>query len=113
MEPWELDFHWLELRHKLKHLNKTDALPDLRAIMLLIGIQEYGRIKDNFTKEEKQDLMHVAACTLLEADGYYTFSGRDDEGWPHWDVTIPFQTKGSDLQEKILKTNILKYFENL
>ena len=112
MEPWELDFHWLELRHKLKHLNKSNSLPDLRAILMLIGIQEYGRVKE-FSKEEKQDLMHVAACTLLEPEGYYVFAGRDEEGWPHWDIGIPFKTKGVETQERILKMNILKYFENL
>lgn len=113
MELWELDFKWLELRHKLKEVTVSETLPDLRAILLLIGIQEYGRIKENFTKEEKQDLMHIAACTLLEQQGYYVFAGRDEEGWPHWDVEIPFKTKGSDLQEKILKENILDYFKNL
>jgi hypothetical protein len=113
MENWELDFHWLELRHKLKEVTQATDLPGLKAILLLIGIQEYGRIKEEFSKEEKQDLMHVAACTLLEADGYYEFAGRDDEGWPHWDIVQPFTTKGSDVQEKILKTKILDYFKKL
>ncbi len=113
MEDWELDFQWLELRHKLKAVTKSADLPELKAILLLIGIQEYGRIKEAFTKEEKQDLMHVAACTLLESEGYYEFAGRDDEGWPHWDVIRPFRTKGSDIQEKILKTRILDYFKKL
>lgn len=113
MEAWELDFKWLELKHKLKEVTTSEALPDLRAILLLIGIQEFGRIKEEFTKEEKQDLMHIAACTLLEQEGYYKFAGRDDEGWPHWNVEKPFKTKGADLQEKILKQNIIEYFKNL
>lgn len=113
MEAWEIDFKWLELRHKLKDLTKSNELPDLRAILLLIGIQEYGRIKESFNKEEKQDLMHIAACTLLEQEGYYTFAGRDQDGWPHWNVEKPFKTKGVEFQEKILKQNILNYFKNL
>lgn len=108
-----MDFKWLELKHKLKAVTQSAELPELKAILLLIGIQEYGRIKEAFTKEEKQDLMHVAACTLLESEGYYKFAGRDDEGWPHWDVLRPFTTKGSDIQEKILKTRILDYFKKL
>ena len=39
--------------------------PDLEAILFLIGMQEYGQLKDKFTKEQKQDLMHVAVCLLL------------------------------------------------
>lgn len=113
MEDWEIDFHWLELKHKLKGMTQSSDLPDLRTILLLIGIQEYGRIKESFTKEEKQDLMHIAACSLLEQDGYYEFAGRDDEGWPHWDIAKPFTTKGADVQEKILKTKILEYFKKL
>ena len=113
MEDWELDFQWLELRHKLKKVPQSTELPSLKAILLLIGIQEYGRVKDVFTKEEKQDLMHVAACTLLEKEGYYKFAGRDEDGWPHWDVLRPFTTKGSDIQEKILMVRILDYFKKL
>lgn len=113
MEDWQLDFQWLELKHKLKEATNSDNLPDLRAILLLIGIQELGRIKSDFSKEEKQDLMHIAACTLLEQDGYYSFAGRDQDGWPHWNVEKAFKTKGVEVQEKILKKNILNYFKNL
>jgi hypothetical protein len=113
MEEWELDFYWLKLRHKLKEVIKSDELPDVKSILFLIGVQEYGRIKKEFSKEEKQDLMHIAACSLLENEGYYIFSGRDDEGWPHWDVGKPFKVKGVKEQESILKKNIIKYFKEL
>lgn len=113
MEEWELDFKWLEVRHKLKGVAGSEDLPDLRTILLLIGIQEYGRIKEAFTKEEKQDLMHIAVCTVLEQKGYYRFAGRDEDGWPHWEIDKPFKTKGVDVQEKILKENIIEYFKKL
>jgi len=113
MEEWQLDFQWLELQHKLKAVLKTEDLPDLRAILFLIGMQELGRMQKSFSKEEKQDLMHVAACTLLEEEGYYKFAGRDEDGWPHWDVAKPFKVKGVKEQEGILKRNIVRYFRNL
>ena len=113
MEDWELDFHWLELRHKLQELTKAPTLPDLKAILFLIGVQEYGQMKDAFTKEEKRDLMHIAACSLLEKEGYYTFAGRDQDGWPHWEIAKPFTIKGIKEQEHILKVNIINYFEKL
>jgi len=55
----------------------------------------------------------VAACTLLEQKGYYSFAGRDEDGWPHWDVERPFKVKGLQEQETILKTSILEYFKKL
>ena len=76
MEQWERDFEWLKVRHIVKTSMKKDGLPDLEAILFLIGIQELGRIpKENFSKEEKKDLMHIAICTLLENDGFFEFEG--------------------------------------
>jgi hypothetical protein len=79
MEDWELDFEWLQVQHLVKDALKRDSLPDMNAILFLIGIQELGRWKAQFTKEEKQDLMHIAICHLMSYDGYYTFKGRDDD----------------------------------
>lgn len=113
MEEWELDFYWLQLRHKLKDVVKSEDMPDIKSILFLIGVQEYGRVKKEFSKEEKQDLMHIAACSLLENEGYYVFAGRDEEGWPHWDPGKPFKVKGVKEQEAILKRNIINYFKDL
>ena len=52
--------------------------------IFLIGIQEIGNITNKFSKEQKQDLMHVAVCSLLSQSGYYKLEGYDDEGWPHF-----------------------------
>lgn len=110
MEEWELDFEFLKVRHHLKDNLKLDKLPELKVMLLLIGVQELGKGPQNFTKEEKQDLMHIAVCRLLEQDGYYEFVGQDADGWPHWDIGIPFKTKGVAEQEKILKEKIIQYF---
>ena len=113
MEEWELDFKWLRVRHKIQEAMGKDNLPDLNAILFLIGIQELGRWKEKFTKEEKQDLMHIAACRILSYDGYYEFQGRDADGWPHWKVALPFDQVGLKAQETILKRNIIRYFDEL
>jgi len=110
MEEWELDFLFLKVRHYIKDKLVVSELPDMRSIMFLIGVQELGRGPQEFTKEEKRDLMHVAACRLLQDDGYYEFNGRDADGWPHWNVAIPFKTKGIKEQETLLKEKIIKYF---
>ncbi len=112
MEEWELDFEWLQVRHLIKDKFNQAALPDLKAVLFLIGIQELGRIQASFSKEEKQDLMHIAVCALLEGDGYYKYRGRDEDGWPHYQVIEAFQIKGSDAQERILKQKVIQYFQH-
>ncbi len=112
MEDWQLEFEWLRVRHHVKEaLGRTD-LPDLQIILLLIGIQEVNVFKDIYTKEEKQDLMHVATCQLLSQDGFYAFTGKDDEGWPHYEQIRVIPIEGVDAQERLLKENVIKYFKN-
>lgn len=113
MENWEQDFDWLRVRHLVKKIFKKDTLPDLNAILFLIGVQELGRWKKTFTKEEKQDLMHIAVCRLLSYEGYYEFIGRDAEGWPHWKLTQAAPVKGLKAQEELLKKTVIRYFQDL
>ena len=55
--------------------------PDLESVLFLIGIQELGDIRKKFSKEQKQDLMHIAVCTVFSTSGYYELSGADEDGW--------------------------------
>lgn len=112
MEDWELDFEWLQIQHFVKDSMGANELPDLNAILLLIGIQELGFVKKSFSKEEKQDLMHIAVCTLLSQDGYYEFVGRDHDNWPHWEPSKVIRLGGVKEQENLLKTKIVQYFED-
>ena len=112
MEVWERDFEWLKVRHIVKDAMKKETLPDLQTVLFLIGVQELGRIpKSKFTKEEKQDLMHIAVCTLLEEEGYFVFEGRDQDGWPHWKEVKAFSLKGASEQEAFLVTRVINYFK--
>ncbi len=111
MEDWELEFEWLKVRHYVKDSLKRDELPDLNAVLLLLGIQEYGRVKNPFSKEEKQDLMHIAVCRLMSSDGYFEFIGRDADGWPHFKQVLMFDTKGIGSQERFLKEKLIEYFK--
>jgi len=115
MDDWQMDFEWLRIRHKVKESIGSKDLPDVKALLFLIGLQEYGNFtnKRSFSKEEKQDLMHVGVCSLLEEEGYYEYIGRDHDGWPHWKAMKPFVIKGSNEQEEILKKNIINYFDRL
>lgn len=110
MEDWQLDFEWLRVRHFIKEKFQKAELPDLNAILFLIGVQELGKLQTKFTKEEKQDLMHIAVCRLLSEDGYYEFEGMDTSGWPHWKPVKTFNLKGVKPQSIYLKEKVIHYF---
>lgn len=105
----DLERKWVKLREKLKEvLGKKPA--DLNGILFLIGVQELGRGHDNFSKEEKQDLIHLGICKCLSLTGFYELDGVDKDGWPHW--TLKKQLPHFDVleQEKLLKMHVLEYF---
>lgn len=105
----DLQQRWWKLEEKL--LKRFNKKPDLEAILFLIGIQEFGQIKEKFTKEQKQDLMHVAICSLLAPSGYYELEKIDEEGWPHFRQLKPMPDMSMPEQENFLKDHILLYFE--
>lgn len=113
MEEWERDFKWLELRHFIKDNMSTHKLPDFEAILLLIGIQTLGRLQTQFSREEKQDLMHIATCVLMERDGYYKFNGRDEDGWPHYIKIKAYPTEDEEHKLNYLKEQMIQYFDNI
>lgn len=112
MEDWQLDFEWLRVQHTVKDAMRRETLPDLNTVLFLIGIQELGRWKRNFTKEEKQDLMHIAVCRLLEAEGFFEFIGRDEDGWPHYRQVREMPRQNTTEQEKVLKMAAIRYFQD-
>jgi hypothetical protein len=113
VEDWELDFEWLRVRHIVKDSLKQETLPDLNLVLLMIGIQELGFWKKAWTKEEKQDLMHIAICRLLSYEGYYAFEGLDTEGWPHYRLVAKPTFRGEKEQEIYLKEKIVQYFKQM
>jgi hypothetical protein len=84
---------------------------DLNAVLFIIGMQELGKGAKRFSKEEKQDLMHIAICKVLSFSGYYELEGLDKEGWPHWKLTKKLPHFDLLEQEKLLKMHVLEYFE--
>ncbi|MFN3849191.1 MAG: hypothetical protein ACK4NY_07180 [Spirosomataceae bacterium] len=109
-EDLKLKEDWQKLRIFIeKTVGKKPA--DLNAVLFLIGVQELGQGKKVFTKEQKQDLMHIAICRVLSPAGFYELEGLDEDGWPHWKPVkkLPFQDLLS--QEKLLKHFTIEYFK--
>ncbi len=111
MENWELDFEWLRVQHLVKDAMRRETLPDLNTVLFLVGMQELGRWKKSFSKEEKQDLMHIAVCRLLAQEGYFEFVGRDEDGWPHYRQVLEMPKQDTATQERMLKVLAVGYFK--
>lgn len=84
---------------------------DLNGVLFLIGVHELGRGPKTFSKDEKQDLMHIAICKVLSLSGYYQLEGLDEQGWPHWKVIKKLPHFDLLEQEKLLKMHVIEYFE--
>lgn len=105
----DLQVRWLKLRIKLKE--QYGIKPDMNGVLFLIGVQELGSGKQEYTKEQKQDLMHIAVCTVLIPGGYYMLEGYDEEGWPHFKQLKALPAFNLFEQENFLKDHVLLYFE--
>jgi hypothetical protein len=106
----DLQQRWWNLEARLAE--RFGKKPDMEAILFLIGLQESGLMLEKYTKEQKQDLMHIAVCTLLAPSGYYELLGTDDEGWPHFGQLKAMPVMSLMEQENFLKDHILLYFES-
>lgn len=108
----EGDALWLQTQFEIKSMLGLQKLPDMQGILFAIGLQELGQIRDEFSKEERQDLMHIAVCRLLSYDGFFEFEGYDADGWPHWkQLAIP--PAGRAQQEVLLRKKIAEYIQNV
>ena len=107
----DLQTRWWNLEAQL--VERFGKKPDIETILFLIGIQEFGEFRNKFSKEQKQDLMHIAVCSLFRQSGYYELEGADADGWPHFRQLKALPVMTMPEQENFLKDHILLYFENV
>lgn len=104
----DLQQRWWALEAQL--LERFGKKPDLEAVLFLIGLQETGFVQQKISKEQKQDLMHVAVCTVLSQSGYYELEGKDADGWPHFRQLKELPVMALPDQENFIKDHVLLYF---
>jgi hypothetical protein len=105
----DLQARWWKLEEKL--MERFEKKPDMETILFLIGVQELGDIKAAFSKEQKQDLMHIAVCSLLSPSGYYELEAVDEDGWPHYRQLKALPVIDLIAQENFMKDHVLLYFD--
>lgn len=104
----ELNQEWFKVKRAIGRFMEKPP-KDLNAVLFLIGVQELGQGPKNFSKEEKQDLMHIATCAVLSLSNYFMFSHRDEDGWPHYKQLDHVTKLPLKDQTRLLKEHVIKY----
>jgi len=93
---------------------RMEPNPPIETLLFLIGIQELGSGKQNYSKDDKLNLIHIAVCRLLEPYGYYKFAGYKD-GWPNYEKLQEVPELKPNEQSILMRKAIIQYFldENL
>lgn len=112
MKATEVNKKWNVLRESIAQSFDME-LPDIKVMLFLIGVQELGKGPKQFSKREKEELMHIATCRLFSSMGFYELRGLDEEGWPHWELVKPIPNYTLLEQELIMKSLIIDYFQDL
>jgi len=105
----ELENKWNSLLEKLRK-DFGEGI-DLDSVLFLIGVQELGKGRQKFSKDQKIDIMHIAICTLLSSYDYYKYEGLDADGWPHWQANEKLPPLKPAQQALLMKQAIVDYFK--
>lgn len=110
MNASQINRKWTELQETTAKRFEMER-PDIKVMLFLIGVQELGKGPMQFTKRQKEELMHIATCRLFSAMGFYELEGVDQDGWPHWRLVKPIPNYTLLEQEMLFKSLIIDYFE--
>jgi len=94
MQAAEINKKWKALQEAVAENFDMD-IPDIKVMLFLIGVQELGKGPKEFSKREKEELMHIATCRLFSSLGFYELEGQDEQGWPHWKLVKPIPNNGT------------------
>lgn len=102
---------WKAVQRMISKKFGTESDAGLDDTLYLIGIQELGKTRQRFKKDDKVNLMHIGVCTLLIPYGYYRFVGKDRDGWPHFELLEKLPELKAGEQQVLIKRAIIQYFD--
>ena len=106
-----LDEKYTQLVKKLSEQFADGDTLNIDAILYLIGVQEFGKGIQQFSKDDKLNLMHIAICKIFEPFEHYKFTHRDEDDWPHYEVISQLPTMDVEQQKEKMKEAVVLYFE--
>lgn len=92
--------------------SRFGRVPDIDAILFLIGVQSVGRgYEPDLPKERKQSLIMEGSYLAFETLGVYRRMGLEKNGFWIWEKTTDLPVLSVEQQEKLLQIGILNYFD--
>ena len=106
-ERWQRLEAWIEARF--------GEAPSIEKILFLVGVQVRGRgFQPDLDKDAKQSLIMEGTYGVFETLGVYRRVGMEtDDAWIWERLLEPPPGLSVDQQEKLLKTAILHYFDDV
>jgi len=101
---------WEELIQRLSDTFSDAESVEMEGVLYLIGLQELGKIHQQFKKDDNVNIIHIGICTVLEPFGYYRFDFYDDDGWPHFVLVEELPVLKPGEQAILMKEAIVDYF---
>ena len=101
---------WEELIQRLSDTFSDAEAVEMEGVLYLIGLQELGKIHQQFKKDDNVNIIHIGICTVLEPFGYYRFDFYDNDGWPHFVLVEELPVLKPGEQAILMKEAIVDYF---
>lgn len=103
--------NWEEL---CAHLGRQFNIEvDLNGVLFLVGIRERGLTFQQFSKEEKMNLINLGSCTLYQEMGLVQMTGTDEEGWPVFRQKTLAPSIPEERKNKVLQDCAVRYFKRI
>lgn len=101
---------WKKVEQFFEANFETEKNVPIETVLFLIGVQELGSGKQQYTKDDKVNMIHIAVCRLLEPFGYYRFTEYDEDGFPHFEELQPLPELKPNEQQILMKKAVIQYF---
>ena len=95
----------------LREFFSLDEAPGIAEMIFLAGLQSLGKPAGPLSRDDKMNVMHIGTCVLLEPYGYYRYSHRDADGYPHYEPVK--ERAGGAPSQDVLADAIVNYFAGL
>ena len=107
-----LSARWRRLQAWLSQRFGRDA--DIEGILFLVGVQELGRgYAPGLNKGAKEQLVMEGTYCVYETLGFYERIGMEADGHWIWEERLaPPPDLSEDEQETLLRSAVLRYFDN-
>ena len=102
---------WKELCTQLSGMFNIHV--DFNGVLFLVGMRERGLSFQQFTKEEKLNLINLGCCTLYMEMGLTEITGYDAEGWPTFRQRALSPAIPEERKQKTLQDCAIKYFARI